>query len=153
MLLCVELTSLHVQPPTADPQQIVAHALFSDAAAAVVLLPDAARRTRSCEVTAVTDTTHRRPHDLGRDRPRLPDGAVAEGARRAVAATSPIWCDELLDRHGLTVADVDGWAVHPGGPKILDVVRDRLELPPSALAASRAVLAAARQLLVRRPCS
>src|SRR5262245_42529710 len=39
MLLCAELTSLHIQPPTADPQQIVAHALFSDGAAAVVLLP------------------------------------------------------------------------------------------------------------------
>jgi predicted naringenin-chalcone synthase len=36
---------------------------------------------------------------------------------------------------------VDGWAVHPGGPRILDVVRDRLELPPEALDASRRVLA------------
>ncbi len=39
VLLCVELASLHVQPATADPQQVVAHALFSDAAAAVVLTP------------------------------------------------------------------------------------------------------------------
>ena len=30
--------------------------------------------------------------------------------------------DDLLARHGLTRGDVDGWAVHPGGPKILDVV-------------------------------
>ena len=37
----LELTSLHVQPPTTgdDPQQIVAHALFSDAAAAVCSRP------------------------------------------------------------------------------------------------------------------
>src|SRR5207244_625784 len=45
VLLCVELTSLHVQPSTAtarrgepddkDLQQMVAHALFADAAAAV----------------------------------------------------------------------------------------------------------------------
>ena len=39
LLLCLELTTLHIQPPTRDPQQIVAHALFSDAAAAVVLMP------------------------------------------------------------------------------------------------------------------
>ncbi|HVE74788.1 MAG TPA: hypothetical protein VNA30_06875, partial [Mycobacteriales bacterium] len=49
VLLCLELTSLHGQPATAsargdeptseDLQQMVAHALFSDAAAAVVLRP------------------------------------------------------------------------------------------------------------------
>jgi predicted naringenin-chalcone synthase len=48
----------------------------------------------------------------------------------------------LLERHGLTVADVDGWAVHPGGPKILDTVEQSLALPGGALDASRAVLAA-----------
>jgi alkylresorcinol/alkylpyrone synthase len=47
---------------------------------------------------------------------------------------------ELLDRHGLAVTDVDGWAVHPGGPRILDTVAGRLELAPAALAESRAVL-------------
>ena len=40
VLLCVELTSLHIQPATDDVSQMVAHALFSDAAAAVVLRPD-----------------------------------------------------------------------------------------------------------------
>jgi predicted naringenin-chalcone synthase len=47
----------------------------------------------------------------------------------------------LLAGHGLGVRDVAGWAVHPGGPRILDVVADRLSLPPDALAASRGVLA------------
>ena len=49
VLLCIELPSLHVQPAppgetrtrARDLQQMVAHALFSDAAAAVVLAPDA----------------------------------------------------------------------------------------------------------------
>jgi predicted naringenin-chalcone synthase len=49
--------------------------------------------------------------------------------------------DGLLDRHGLTRDDVDGWAVHPGGPRILDVVRDRLGLTDPAMAASRQILA------------
>ena len=49
VLLCLELPSLHAQPATStttdsrasedDVQQMVAHALFSDAAAAVVLQP------------------------------------------------------------------------------------------------------------------
>src|SRR5580704_5320751 len=41
VLACVELPTLHLQPPTTDLEQIVAHALFSDAAAAVVLEPAA----------------------------------------------------------------------------------------------------------------
>src|SRR5919107_3023298 len=43
MLLCAELTSLHLQPAStrADIQQIVSHALFADASAAVVLTPGA----------------------------------------------------------------------------------------------------------------
>jgi predicted naringenin-chalcone synthase len=47
----------------------------------------------------------------------------------------------LLDRADLQMSDVDGWAVHPGGPRILDVVRRELDLPEEDLAASRAVLA------------
>ncbi|TDB70325.1 type III polyketide synthase, partial [Micromonospora sp. KC723] len=41
LLLCAELTSLHIQPASArlDTQQIVSHALFSDAAVAAVLVP------------------------------------------------------------------------------------------------------------------
>ena len=35
VLLCVELTSLHLQPPDGDTGQVVVHALFGDAAAAV----------------------------------------------------------------------------------------------------------------------
>jgi predicted naringenin-chalcone synthase len=140
VLLCLELTSLHVQPPTRDPQQIVAHALFSDAAAAVVLKPDGPGY-RVNEVAAVTDTATA-DHmtwdvtDLGFRMglsPKVPDVLslyVADLVR------------DLLDRHGLGRSDVDAWAVHPGGPKILDVVRDELELPESAMAASRGTLAA-----------
>ena len=47
----------------------------------------------------------------------------------------------FLDGHGLGVRDVDGWVVHPGGPKVLDAVAETLRLPPDALDASRAVLA------------
>ena len=102
LLLCLELTSLHVQPPTpvAQVDLVVCHALFSDAASAVVVVPD---------------------------------GAATRPAARPVVT-------ELLGGHGLTVRDVAGWAVHPGGPRILDVIGSELELPDEALAASRAVL-------------
>ena len=49
--------------------------------------------------------------------------------------------DELLAGAGLRVEDVAGWAVHPGGPRIIDVVRDELGLREEQVGASRRVLA------------
>ncbi len=149
VMLCLELTSLHVQPTTEtarsgsptpeDLQQMVAHALFSDAAAAVVLEPsgpgmevvDVVARTDASTADHMTwDVT-----DLGFKMglsPAVPD-VLAKYARPVV--------EDLLGKHGLAVADVAGWAVHPGGPRILDVVRDELGLGEEQMGASRRVLA------------
>ena len=143
LLLCAELTSLHVQPAgtRTDIQQMVSHALFSDAAAAVVLTEATGDGYAVREVAAVTDTSTAdhmtwEVTDLGFRMglsPQVPQ--VLSVHVRALV-------DDLLTRHGLTIGDIDGWAVHPGGPKILDVVEERLALPPEALAASRQTLAA-----------
>jgi alkylresorcinol/alkylpyrone synthase len=148
VLLCLELTSLHVQPstPTArsgaptpgDLQQMVAHALFSDAAAAVVLEP-AAGGLEVVDVVARTDvgTSDHMTWDvtdlgfkMGLD-PRVPD-VLARHARPVV--------EDLLRRHGLAVGDVAGWAVHPGGRKIVEVVGEVLDLDEAHLAPSYDVL-------------
>src|SRR3954470_14860006 len=55
VLRCCELTSLHVQPAQPDLEQVVAHALFSDAATAVVVEPDAARGRRLARIVAPPD--------------------------------------------------------------------------------------------------
>jgi predicted naringenin-chalcone synthase len=138
-LLCVELTSLHVQPPTVDAQQVVAHALFSDAAAAVVLVPGPAG-TRVAEVASLTDTTtadHMTWHvtDLG-----FRMGLSAQVPDVVGRHVGPLITD-LLARHGLDVSDVTGWAVHPGGPRILDVVQRELGLSDDAMGPSRETLA------------
>ncbi len=140
VLLCCELTSLHVQPAQADLEQVVAHALFSDAAAAVVVEPGAGRGRRMAGVVARTDTSTAdhmtwEVTDLGFRMglsPRVPD-VLSRHVGDVV--------EELLRGAGLRVEDVAGWAVHPGGPRILDVVREELGLAETQLAASRRVLA------------
>ena len=47
---------------------------------------------------------------------------------------------DLLDSHGVRIGDVDHWAIHPGGPKVVDAVGRKLGLDDSALAASWHVL-------------
>lgn len=141
VLLCLELTSLHLQPASIDPEQMVTHALFGDAAAALVLRPDdRAPRMRVVDVASRTDTG--RSGDMTWDitdlgfrmglSPEVPD-ALAEQVGPVVK--------DLLGRHGHDLTDVHGWAVHPGGPRILEAVEESLGLGPTALAASRKVLA------------
>ncbi len=139
VLLCLELTSLHVQPATEGMDQVVAHALFSDAAAAVVVQAGATAGLEVVDVIARTDASTA-DHmtwdvtDLGFRMglsPRVPD-VLAEHVLSVI--------ETLLARHGLRPADVEGWAVHPGGPRILDVVGERLALPAGALDASRETL-------------
>lgn len=48
---------------------------------------------------------------------------------------------DLLEMHDLDGDDVRAWAIHPGGPAILDVIGDRLGLGENDLRPSRAVLA------------
>jgi predicted naringenin-chalcone synthase len=48
--------------------------------------------------------------------------------------------EQLLARHGLTVDDVAGWAIHPGGRKIVEVVGEVLDLDEEHLAPSYDVL-------------
>jgi predicted naringenin-chalcone synthase len=149
VMLCVELTSLHVQPTTEtarsgsptpeDLQQMVAHALFSDAAAAVVLEPTTARGMEVVDVVARTDVATA-DHmtwdvtDLGFKMGLSP--AVPDVLARHV---EPV-VRELLGRHAMAIGDVDGWAIHPGGRKIVEVVGDVLGLPEELLAPSYDVL-------------
>lgn len=142
VLACVELTSLHLQPPEPDGEidleQAVAHALFSDAAAALAVAPDG-DGPRVADLLARTEVDHADAMtweitDLGFRMglsPRIPDllGTAVAGA-----------VEELLGRNGFTISDVAGWAIHPGGPRIVEVVAERLGLDDEDVAASRAVL-------------
>lgn len=41
--------------------------------------------------------------------------------------------DLFLADHGLGRGDIASWVCHPGGPKVLEALLHRLELPPGAL--------------------
>jgi alkylresorcinol/alkylpyrone synthase len=138
LLLCVEVASLHLQPPCGDLEQVVAHALFSDAAAALTVVPEG-HGLEVVDVVARTDTSTASYMtwditDLG-FRMGL-SSHVGEVLQRHVAAV----VGELLSGHGLHVGDVAHWAVHPGGPRIIDVVGDRLGLTDQELEPSRTAL-------------
>src|SRR3954452_142476 len=112
VLLCCELTSLHVQPAQADVEQVVAHALFSDAAAAVVVEPGAGRGRRLAGVVARTDTSAA---------DHMTWDVTALGFRMGLSPRVPAVLsrhvggvvEELPSGADLRIEDVAGWAVHP----------------------------------------
>ncbi|MGH3600654.1 MAG: type III polyketide synthase [Pseudonocardiaceae bacterium] len=139
VLLCLELTSLHLQPPTTGMDQVVTHALFGDAAAAVVVEPGDGPGLHLFDVTARTDaaTADHMTWDV-----------TDQGFRMGLSPRVPAVLgrhvgsvvDDLLASHGLRRCDVGGWAVHPGGRRIVVVVGRSLDLPDSAMESSYDVL-------------
>jgi alkylresorcinol/alkylpyrone synthase len=141
VLLCLELPSLHLQPSSTELADVVVHALFSDGAAAVVIEPaTAGRGLEVVDVASMTEVATEeymtwRVTDLGFKM------TLSRHVPDALAATVAPMVDTLLVRHGLERASIDAWAVHPGGPRILDVVGERLCLPDDSLDCAREVLA------------
>ncbi len=138
VMVCVELCSLHAQPQSDDIDQVVAHALFSDAAAAVAVTPGGPG-LEVVDVAARTDASHSALlkwdiTDLGFRVHLAPDLPTAFQPH-----VGPLVA-ELLGAHGLVPADVAGWAIHPGGPRIIDAVGEALELEEAALGPTREVL-------------
>ncbi|HJV03886.1 MAG TPA: type III polyketide synthase [Actinomycetota bacterium] len=138
VLLCLELSSLHLQPPTEDVDQIVAHALFSDAAAAVAVRPEGP----GLEVVDVVARTAPDAADLMTW--DLTDHGFRMGLSPRVPATlGPLAGDaveELLTRHGVAGSAVAGWAIHPGGPRIVEAIAGSLGLSEDQVGPSRSVL-------------
>jgi prepilin-type processing-associated H-X9-DG protein len=144
VLLCsVELCSLHFGYGW-HPDRLVANALFADGAAAALLGPSGEsprhswqlETTGSCLFPDSLDAMGWRIGDHGFEM-RLSSQVPA-----LIGAHLPAWMDAWLARAGLTLADVRSWAIHPGGPRIVDAVRTALRLPAEAAAGSHEVLAA-----------
>jgi prepilin-type processing-associated H-X9-DG protein len=160
VLLCaLELCSLHQQLGW-HPERVVANALFADGAAATVLAADgppaagagAGARTGPAQVTLPVAPPWRL---LASGSTVLPDSADAMAWTIAdhgfemglsprvpalIAARLAPWLDGWLAARGLDRAAIGSWALHPGGPRLLEAVRDCLDLPASAIEPSTAVL-------------
>src|ERR687890_1069414 len=138
LVTCVELCTLHVQP-LRTREDAVYLALFGDGAAAALVGPGGSGPAIVGSATVTVPRSEERMGWLIEDHgfqmwlsPRVP-ALVERGVGQLV--------DDLLAPHGLVPADVTHWAVHPGGPEIVDRVQRRLGLSDTQVARSREVLA------------
>ena len=140
LLCCTELCTLHFQYGN-DPQDAIANALFADGAAAVVaqsydasvLLPTT-RTFHAENLPKTRDMMSWRIGDHG-FRMRL-DPAVPQMIKTELKPSITAWLKKLR----LSLDQIGSWAIHPGGPKIIDAVQQTLELTDEATQDSRDIL-------------
>jgi alkylresorcinol/alkylpyrone synthase len=146
-LVAVELCSLTVQRDDVSVPNLVASGLFGDGAAAVVgRSAEAAAAPGESRTLVVRDSRS----TLYPDSERTMGFDVGTGGFRIVlSAEVPVLVqrhlgadvDSFLAEHGLRRSDIDFWVCHPGGPKVIDALRETLGLAEEDVALTRASLA------------
>ena len=143
VLLCAtELCSLHYYYGW-NAQKMIANALFADGSAALVggCIADAphgawrvvASGSYVFPATADAMTWSIGDHGFEMTLAKKVPGLIAEHLRPWIIG----WLADL----GLTLEKIATWAIHPGGPRILDAVEHALSLRVDQSATSRAVFA------------
>lgn len=146
LLVSVELCSLTIQHGDDSAANLVASGLFGDGGAAVVVVgdehPAAARPDRPRIVDATAHLYPGTADQLGWRVGGSGFGIVlAPGLPAVVEQNLADDVRALLEPHDLKSRDVASWVVHAGGPRIVDAVRDALDLDDDDVAATREVLA------------
>ena len=155
LLGAVELCSLH-QQYTDDAQQLVANALFADGAAALVVgVPNKNALSQEINLIANTPTTSQWSvvSTLSKWIPKttgLMSWTIGDhGFRMTLDPQVPNVIEANLENEmrswlegqSLRISDVDAWAIHPGGPRIIQASGKALGLSPQSLEVSQSVLA------------
>jgi predicted naringenin-chalcone synthase len=144
VLLCaVELCTLHYHYGWRNPGKVIANALFSDGAAAVVGVAAEAAPTDAWQVAAtgsclIPDTADAMTWTIGDHGFEM---TLSKQVPGLIARHLQPWLEEWLAELGTALAEVQSWAIHPGGPRILSAVEEGLNLSREAAAPSRAVFA------------
>jgi predicted naringenin-chalcone synthase len=142
LVAAVELCCLHYFYGW-DPQKVIANSLFADGAAALILGRADDADKQSWRMTA--SGSHAFPDSQSAMTWTIGDHGFEMTLSKQVPAIIGkdlrLWLEHWLGSHGLSCAAIPSWAVHPGGPKILDGVAAALALTDEHLAPSRAILA------------
>ena len=140
LVVNLELCTLHLQE-TQDLETVLSFLLFGDAASAALVTSErcgiAMHDFRAATVPGTQDLITWRIGDQGFDM-HLSGNVPAAIAAVLRAERARNDADGIL--RGWQTTDIAHWAVHAGGRTVLDAVEQGLELPPDALAHSRAVL-------------
>ena len=139
LVVCVELCSIHLQEKK-DDENLLANAIFGDGAAAMVV---------SAKPTANSLEMKNFYSDLALDgRDEMGWYIGDHGFEMRLSSKVPEVIKEgigdltnrLLEKMELSISDIDFFAIHPGGRRILDVIEDKLRISKDQNKAARNIL-------------
>jgi predicted naringenin-chalcone synthase len=145
MIVCVELCTLHFQPKN-DHDNLLSNTIFGDGAAAVII---------------ISDTRAKLNHQDGMTINGFYSVLLSKGKDLMSWDITPLNFEMVLDARvpefigdevneiilkagqklGILPDKIDRWAIHPGGKKILDILKKKLQLSDKDLQYSYKVLA------------
>jgi predicted naringenin-chalcone synthase len=139
-LFLAELCTLHLKPGANADEQAVVNSLFADGA--IRLDASAVRKPASL---ALLDSAEEIVPGTEREMTwRLQDSSFEMSLSREVpgliASAVPGFVARFLKRGGRRLSDVRRFAIHPGGPRVIDSTLKALGLPADAAPHSREIL-------------
>jgi predicted naringenin-chalcone synthase len=137
-----ELCSLHLDPSDHRIEQLVVQSLFADGLIRYTMTRDAAGpglRVRAIHEQIVPDSADAMRWVVGDHGMQM---TLSRDVPEEIARVLRGFATELFARAGIDLRRIRdcAFAVHPGGPRIIDGVRDVLELDEPQVRTSRAVL-------------
>lgn len=145
VVICIELCSVNAVFAD-DINDVIIHSLFGDGCGAVVVGASGVQHPQPAGNIVIRNTFTRLLDDAE-------DGIVLgvnhNGITCELSVNLPNYIfrgvdpaiAEVLENNGLEKSDIDLWAIHPGGPKIIEESVHSLGLDPEAAAVSWDVLA------------
>ncbi len=140
ILLCAtEICSVHFQYGL-QRNDLIANSLFADGSAALVL-----NGTSEGKIKYLGSLSYVIPNSHDAITWQISNNGfvmtLSSYVRALIQRYLPGFLVGWLKQYSLTLKDIASWAVHPGGPRIINAVQTCLSLPSSSLEISRQVLA------------
>jgi len=141
LIVCVELCSLHFQP-TKSKESLTANSLFADGAAAVVVASDSFDCPNALAINSFYSEVI--PHTESDMSWKVNENGFLMTLSPQVPAqiklTAPLLLEKASMKANIKSNDIKHWAIHPGGPKILQAFEVAMGLSKTDLEASYQVL-------------
>lgn len=139
LVTAVEISTVHLHSGS-RLDRLIANSLFADGASSAVVAangPTDAPRIALAGSTLMPDSTDEMGWRVGNNGFEMTlNSTVPAQLRREVGP----WIRGVLERVELTPDRVGGWAIHPGGPRIVEAIAETLGLPSAATRTSCEVL-------------
>jgi len=140
LVVCVELCTLHFQPKD-NHDNLLSNTIFGDGAAAVIVTPKASEQ-KGLTMEGFYSTL------LDKGKKLMGWDITPMNFEMILDAKIPEFIGEEVnnivkkatEKYSISVNDIDQWAIHPGGKKIVDTIKKQLELSEEDTAPSYKVL-------------